>query len=73
MTATAVTTPTPTPVHFLNVTKGFWSWAGTLDHKRIGLMYLVGVSMAFLVGGLFALAIRAHLWTHTGSSFYPAT
>ena len=73
MTATAVTTPTPTPVHFLNVTKGFWSWAGTLDHKRIGLMYLVGVSLAFLVGGLFALLIRTHLWTHTGSLFDPAT
>ena len=28
--------------NYLNVTKGFWSWAGTLDHKRIGLMYLLG-------------------------------
>ena len=23
--------------------RAFWSWAGTLDHKRIGVMYLVGV------------------------------
>ena len=28
--------------NFLNVTKGFMSWAATLDHKRIGIMYLVG-------------------------------
>ncbi|MGN6544150.1 MAG: cytochrome c oxidase subunit I, partial [Aureliella sp.] len=49
--------------NFLNVTRGFSSWAFTLDHKRIGLMYLVGVMSSFLVGGLLALAIRAELWT----------
>ena len=62
-------------VHYLNVTKGFMSWAGTLDHKRIGLMYLAGVSLAFLVGGLIALTLRMHLWepdgdyVNTGNSF----
>ncbi|MFM8396450.1 MAG: cbb3-type cytochrome c oxidase subunit I, partial [Pirellula sp.] len=34
----------------------------TLDHKRIGLMYLVGVMSSFALGGLFALMIRIHLW-----------
>ncbi|MEE9126682.1 MAG: cbb3-type cytochrome c oxidase subunit I [Planctomycetota bacterium] len=53
-------------VHYLNVTKGFMSWAGTLDHKRIGIMYLVGVSLAFLVGGLLALVMRVHLWDPEG-------
>ncbi len=48
--------------HFLNHTKGFLSWALTLDHKRIGLMYLVGVMASFALGGLFALMIRIHLW-----------
>ena len=48
--------------NYLNVTKTFMSWAGTLDHKRIGVMYLVGVTLAFLVGGLFALLVRLHLW-----------
>ena len=48
--------------NYLNVTSSFMSWAGTLDHKRIGLMYLVGVTFAFLVGGLFALLVRLHLW-----------
>lgn len=55
--------------NYLNATKGFWSWAGTLDHKRIGIMYLVGVSIAFLAGGLFALLVRTHLWNHTGTLF----
>ena len=53
--------PTERP-NYLNVTKTFMSWAGTLDHKRIGVMYLVGVSLAFLVGGVFALLVRLHLW-----------
>ena len=48
--------------NYLNVTTSFMSWAGTLDHKRIGVMYLVGVTFAFLVGGLFALLVRLHLW-----------
>ncbi len=49
--------------NYLTHTKGFLSWALTLDHKRIGLMYLAGVLTAFFVGGILALAIRAELWT----------
>src|SRR5687767_15816447 len=75
MTATAVTAPTPAEAqpHYLNVKSGFWSWFGTLDHKRIGLMYLIGTSLAFLIGGLFALLVRTHLWRHTGILFDPNT
>ncbi len=59
--------------NFLNVTKGFMSWATTLDHKRIGIMYLIGVTLAFLAGGLFALLVRLHLWEPTGALFDNAT
>ena len=45
---------TPVVDNYLTYTRGFWSWAKTLDHKRIGLMYLAGVSLAFLAGGLLA-------------------
>ena len=55
--------------NYLNCSKGFMSWAGTLDHKRIGLMYLVGVSIAFLCGGVFALLVRLHLWQPEGMLF----
>ena len=41
--------------------KGFWSWAYTLDHKRIGVMYLVTTLFFFLVGGVLALLMRIKL------------
>ncbi|MBU6375647.1 MAG: cytochrome c oxidase subunit I [Bdellovibrionales bacterium] len=47
--------------NYLNHSKGLWSWLKTLDHKRIGLMYLYTVLSYFLLGGLFALAIRMKL------------
>ena len=55
--------------NYLNESHGFMSWAGTLDHKRIGIMYLVGVLTAFLMGGCFALLIRLTLLTPTHMLF----
>ena len=55
--------------NYLNCSRGFWSWAGTLDHKRIGIMYLIGVTLAFLAGGVLALGIRVQLWTPEGVMF----
>jgi len=51
--------------NFLYYSKGFLSWALTLDHKRIGLMYLAGVMSAFFVAGILALVLRAELMTPT--------
>jgi cytochrome c oxidase subunit 1 len=48
---------------YLKAKKGWASWVWTLDHKRIGLMYLTMVSLAFLVGGVFALLVRLELFT----------
>jgi cytochrome c oxidase subunit I len=39
----------------------FKSWATTVDHKRIGVMYLVAVSAAFVLGGIAALGVRIEL------------
>jgi cytochrome c oxidase subunit I len=47
--------------NYLINTKGVLSWLLTLDHKRIGLMYLTGVMLAFMVGGILALILRASL------------
>src|SRR6185312_11468797 len=47
--------------NYLTEPKGIKSWLTTLDHKRIGIMYLVSVMVAFLVGGVFALLIRLTL------------
>ena len=38
------------------------SWALSVDHKRIGIMYLVAVSFFFSVAGLLALGIRTELF-----------
>ncbi len=49
--------------NYLTHSRGFWSWALTLDHKRIGVMYLVGVSAALFLAGVFALVLRSELFT----------
>lgn len=52
------------PEHnYLKEPKGLKSWLLTLDHKRIGLMYLFAIMFFFLVGGIFALLIRWELLT----------
>jgi cytochrome c oxidase subunit I len=48
---------------YLTHGRGFASWAFTLDHKRIGVMYLGSVLGSFLLGGLFALLVRLELWS----------
>ena len=49
--------------NYLTNPKGLWSWLTTIDHKRIGLMYLAFVLLAFLLGGVFALLVRLELLT----------
>jgi cytochrome c oxidase subunit 1 len=48
---------------YLDANKGIGSWMLTLDHKRIGLMYLTMISLAFLAGGTFALLLRIELFS----------
>jgi cytochrome c oxidase subunit 1 len=50
-------------VNYLNADRGVWSWLTTVDHKRIAIMYLVSVLIAFLLGGIFAMALRVELLT----------
>ena len=52
--------------NYLTHTRGFRSWFFTLDHKRIGLMYLASVLTAFLLGGIFALLVRTQLLVPEG-------
>ena len=56
-------TPTPSRVNYLNATYGLKSWLLTKDHKRIALLYLGSISFFFLIGGLYAMAIRIELLT----------
>ena len=49
--------------NYLNAEKGVRSWLTTLDHKRIGVMYLVLTVVGLLLGGVFALLLRIELLT----------
>ena len=49
--------------NYINHTRGIRSWLFTLDHKRIGMMYLFSIMFAFGLGGFFALAVRTELLT----------
>ena len=53
--------PGPRGTNYINAERGIVSWLTTVDHKRIGLMYLVSVLVAFALGGFFALALRLEL------------
>ncbi|WDI40637.1 cytochrome c oxidase subunit I [Bremerella sp. P1] len=52
--------------NYLTSSSGFMSWAFTLDHKRIGVMYLVGIFASFFLGGVLALLLRLHLMVPNG-------
>ena len=60
----------PSGDNYLTHSHGFKSWAAlTLDHKRIGILYLVGVLSAFFLSGVFAMLIRTQLLSPTGALF----
>ncbi len=47
--------------NYLTHERGFLSWLYTIDHKRIGIMYMVSILLFFFVGGLMALLVRTEL------------
>jgi cytochrome c oxidase subunit 1 len=53
-------------LNYLNNGHGLASWLLTKDHKRIGLLYLITVSIFFFLGGLMAVGIRLELTTPPG-------
>ena len=72
MSAVAVPKHTEAPAlaipreNYLTDGYGIKSWLLTLDHKRIGILYMVAVSIFFLMGALFAMTIRLELMTPSG-------
>ncbi len=49
--------------NYLNTPRGLKSWLLTLDHKRIGVLYLIAIMASFFLGGVFALLIRWELFS----------
>ncbi len=57
----------PLTVHpaqnYLSAGDTIGSWLGTTDHKRIGLLYMVSITLFFFVGGAAATLMRLELLT----------
>ena len=53
-------------INYLNAGYGLKSWLMTTDHKRIAILYLISISIFFVIGGLFAVLIRLELLTPPG-------
>ncbi len=56
------------PLPSLKANNGLLSWVASVDHKQIGIMYLIITLVYFLLGGLEALLIRVQL-AHPGNDF----
>lgn len=52
--------------NYINTDYSWKSWLFTLDHKRIGILYLITITLFFLLGSSFALMIRLELLTPQG-------
>src|SRR5581483_4452950 len=52
--------------NYLNVKTTVKSWLLTIDHKRIAILYLVSISLFFVVGGIAAGLVRAELTSPRG-------
>ncbi|NJK32020.1 MAG: cytochrome c oxidase subunit I [Deltaproteobacteria bacterium] len=55
--------PSKAEPSYLTAKRGLMSWLITVDHKRIGLMYLAATLFFFLVAGLLAIVLRTELFT----------
>ena len=49
--------------NYLNISYTLKSWLLTTDHKRIAILYMVGVTLFFFIGGFAALLFRLELIT----------
>ncbi|ACZ42493.1 cytochrome c oxidase, subunit I [Thermobaculum terrenum ATCC BAA-798] len=53
-------------INYLNTDYSLKSWLFTLDHKRIGILYLISISLMFILGSAAAGLIRLELLTPQG-------
>ncbi len=65
--------PSESGGNYLNASYGIKSWLLTTDHKRIGLMYLVSITVMFAIGGMAAVLMRLHLIEPQGALVEPET
>jgi cytochrome c oxidase subunit 1 len=68
---TAADTAAHAEPDYLHAGYGLKSWLLTTDHKRIGILYLITVTLFFFLGGLMAALIRLELATPAGDLVQP--
>ncbi len=61
MSEIAVTPEKMERLHQFEEKAGFLKWLASVDHKQIGIMYLLGALMFFIFGGVEALLMRLQL------------
>jgi cytochrome c oxidase subunit 1 len=59
--------PVPPARNYLNIAHTVGSWLFTVDHKRIGILYLVSLTVFFTVGGIAAGLVRLNLLSPDGA------
>jgi cytochrome c oxidase subunit I len=52
--------------NYLNASFTARSWLLTTDHKRIGVLYMISITLFFFVGGASAVLLRLEMLTPTG-------
>ncbi len=53
-------------LNYLTTDYSLKSWLTTIDHKRIGILYLISISVFFIIGGTMAALVRLELLTPKG-------
>ena len=61
------------PKNYLNEDHSILSWLMTTDHKRIGILYLISITIFFMVGGGAISLVRLELLTPQGDLLEPET
>jgi cytochrome c oxidase subunit 1 len=61
-----MTMPSADGRNYLNVDYRFRSWLLTTDHKRIAILFMISVTIFFIVGGAAAVLFRLELMTPRG-------
>jgi cytochrome c oxidase subunit I len=51
---------------YLNSDYAIRSWLLTTDHKRIAVLYMISITLLFVLGGLAATLMRLELLTPAG-------
>src|SRR5215211_4076448 len=67
MATTAAPSHAAPGAHAYGEHNGLWSWLATVDHKRIGVLYLFTALTFFVIGGLEAVIMRAQLQGPNGT------